>query len=195
MKVFPSRTPCPQYGLAIDALAQTARCYPNCLHQMGPQPGLGNIAALRVHPVGLRPRRSTTNPVIMHPLPVAARTRIQAQGWADSDLVIYRGLRNSDPRIRKRPKLDQQSSNCHMRSAGRPSSEEAGPKPLHTAHATLSCWNPAGGPGVQAQQGSHKLRPTIKCCTFPPCELGVAACAHPVCRRRSQGTLPAYNLG
>ena len=73
--------------------------------------------------------------------------------------LIYMGLRTSDPRIRKRPKLDQQGSNCHMRSAGRPFSEEAGPKPLHMAHATLSCWNPAGGHGVQEPQGSQKLRP------------------------------------
>ena len=63
--------------------------------------------------------------------------------------LIYMGLRTSDPRIRKRPKLDQLGSNCHLRLAGRPLSEEAGPKPLHMALATLSCWNPAGGRGIQ----------------------------------------------
>ena len=81
-------------------------------------------------------------------------------------VLIYMGLRNTDPRIRKRPKLDQQGSNCHMRSAGRPFSEEAGPKPLHMALATLSCWNPAGGHGIREQH-----------CSLLPCELGGAASA------------------
>ena len=97
--------------------------------------------------------------------------------------LIDMGLKTSDPRIRKRPKLDQQGSNCHLRSAGRPFSEEAGPKPLHMALATLSCWNPA-----RAVASGYP-------CSLLPRELGAAACAHPVCRHRSQGTEPAYNLG
>ena len=119
-------------------------------------------------PGGLPPSCSCTSTLrscIRHPwLPThkdrrtsALAASINDLGWADlgstrtgyPPILIYMGLRTSDPRIRKRPKLDQQGSNCHLRSAGRPFSEEAGPKPLHMAHATLSCWNPAGGRDIQ----------------------------------------------
>ena len=140
---------------------------------MGPHPGQGTIAPSvstqsGSDPGGLPPSCSCTSTLrscIRHPwLPThkdrrtsALAASINDLGWADlgstrtgyPPVLIYMGLETSDPRIRKRPKLDQHGSNCHLRSAGRPFSEEAGPKPLHMAYATLSCWNPAGGRGIQ----------------------------------------------